>query len=79
MSVYSDELYIESKGESDIINITEEVEKIVKGSKIKDGAALIFVMGSTAAITAIEYEGGVIEDLKNVFEKEVQGQTQVLG
>ena len=60
---------VKTKGLCDIINITERIEEAVKKSKIKEGAVLVFVAGSTAGITAIEYEKGVIDDLKNVFEK----------
>lgn len=60
---------VQTKGHYDFIDITREVKEIVKKSKIKDGLALVFVSGATAAITTLEYEKGVIEDLKKVFEK----------
>lgn len=60
---------VETKGFCDIINITEKVNDFVKTKKVKDGAVLIFMPGSTAGITTIEYEEGVIKDLKNFFEK----------
>ncbi|MDD5551695.1 MAG: secondary thiamine-phosphate synthase enzyme YjbQ [Candidatus Pacebacteria bacterium] len=60
---------IKTKGFCDVINITEKVEAVIKKNNIKEGAILIFVLGSTAGICAIEYEEGVIKDLKNVFEK----------
>ena len=60
---------ISTKGHNDIINITEEVKKAAQSSGIEDGAVVVFVPGSTAAITAIEYEEGVIKDLTEVLEK----------
>lgn len=60
---------VETKGFCDIINITEKVNDFVKRKKVKDGEVLIFMPGSTAGITTIEYEEGVIKDLKNFFEK----------
>lgn len=60
---------IKTKGHYDFIDITEKVEMIVKESKVKEGIALVFIKGSTAAITTMEYEDGLIKDLKNVFEK----------
>ena len=60
---------ISTKGHYDFIDITAQIEEIVAKSKIKDGLALVFVRGSTAALTTMEYESGLIEDLKNVFEK----------
>ncbi len=61
--------FIKTQGFNDILNITEKVEKAVQESGVQEGIVLIFVPGSTAGITTIEYEPGVIEDLKNVFEK----------
>lgn len=60
---------ITTKGFNDIIDITDNVARIVEISKIKDGICLIFCPGSTCGITTIEYESGLIEDLKRVLEK----------
>lgn len=60
---------LETKGEMDIIDITERVQKIVKESKIKNGIACIFCPGSTGAITTIEYESGLLHDLPNALER----------
>jgi secondary thiamine-phosphate synthase enzyme len=60
---------IDTKGNCDIINITEPVEKEVENSKIKDGICTIFVKGSTAAISTIEYEEGLLKDFKNFMDK----------
>jgi len=63
------EFTIETKGHSDIIDITQKVEKIVGDSGVKDGLVLVFVPGSTATVTTIEYEPGVLKDLKRALEK----------
>ncbi len=60
---------ISTKGFTDIIDITSEVSRAVKGSKIKDGICLISSPGSTCGITTIEYESGLIEDLKRILER----------
>jgi len=60
---------IKTKGNTDLINITEKVQSILKNSEIKEGIVIIFVAGSTAALTTIEYEPGLIHDLKEFFEK----------
>lgn len=60
---------VRTKGHHDFIDITSNVASIVRSSGIKDGIAILFVAGSTAAITTIEYEEGVIEDLTDVLEK----------
>ena len=59
---------VDTKGHYDYIDITRQVEKAVKESKIKDGVAVVFVNGSTAAITAMEYEKGIMKDIKKLLE-----------
>lgn len=69
MAVETHELTFSSKGFNDIIDITDEVESVIKKSNIRDGIVLVFVNGSTAGITTVEYESGLIKDLKELFEK----------
>jgi len=69
MSVYYDEINIKTKGEVDIINLTEDAQVIVNKSKIKNGIACIFIPGSTGAITTIEYEPGLKKDLPKILQK----------
>lgn len=60
---------ISTKGFNDIIDVTDKVAQIVEKTRIKDGICLISCPGSTCGITTIEYEPGLIEDLKRVLEK----------
>lgn len=60
---------ITTKGFTDIIEITSQVSEIAGRSKIKEGICLISCPGSTCGITTIEYEEGLIEDLKRTLEK----------
>ena len=60
---------LRTRGFNDIIDITDKVSEIVAKSKIKDGICLISCPGSTCGITTLEYESGLIEDLKKVLEK----------
>lgn len=60
---------ITTKGFTDIIDITDKISNILEKSKIKDGICLISSPGSTCGITTIEYESGLIEDLRRVLEK----------
>ncbi|MEF8874960.1 MAG: secondary thiamine-phosphate synthase enzyme YjbQ [Candidatus Thermoplasmatota archaeon] len=53
----------------DIKNITEEGQKIVGKSGVQDGMALLFVSGSTAAITNIEYESGLLHDISEALDR----------
>lgn len=60
---------ISTEGFNDIINISSQIKEAVQASDVEEGAALVFVAHSTAAVTTIEYEQGVLEDLKEAVEK----------
>ena len=67
--IISEKISLQTQGFSDIIDITPRVTAIVEGAKMKDGAVTVFCAGSTAAVTTIEYESGVLEDLKKAIER----------
>lgn len=52
-----------------IYDITSRVADAVKAAKIKDGIVLVFVPGSTGAVTTLEYEPGLIEDLPAALDR----------
>ncbi|MBN1431263.1 MAG: YjbQ family protein [Methanomicrobiaceae archaeon] len=56
-----------TSGEGDIINITPQVNEIIAGSGIQTGIISLFIEGSTAALTTIEYESGVLSDLRRAL------------
>ena len=58
-----------TKGFNDIINITNDILGFIEDNNIDNGLITISISGSTAGITTIEYEDGVIEDLKKAFER----------
>jgi secondary thiamine-phosphate synthase enzyme len=60
---------IESRGETDVLDITDLAERALQKSKLKDGILNVFVPGSTAAVTTIEFESGVIQDLRDAIER----------
>ena len=60
---------LSTKGYCDIINITPQVLSILKKTSVTDGLVTIFCPGSTGSITTIEYESGVLEDLKTALER----------
>ena len=61
---------VETKGNCDIVNITEQVSEAAAQSGISDGTVTLFNVGSTAGITTIEYEPGLVNyDIKTAFEK----------
>ncbi|HJU78551.1 MAG TPA: secondary thiamine-phosphate synthase enzyme YjbQ [Nitrososphaeraceae archaeon] len=69
MKVLSDTLQLHSEGEGDIIDMTSQLSNIVKESKIKNGTVTIFVSGSTAAVTTIEYEPGLVHDFPEMLSR----------
>jgi secondary thiamine-phosphate synthase enzyme len=69
MQIVTRTIYIKSEGEGDMIDITPETSKILTQSKLKDGIITIFVSGSTAAVTTIEYEPGLRQDFPHMLSR----------
>lgn len=69
MQIVTRTIYIKSEGEGDVIDITPETSKILTQSKLKDGIITIFVPGSTAAVTTIEYEPGLRQDFPHMLSR----------
>ncbi len=69
MPSYTGNIEVETAGEVQIIDITDRVQKFVERSSIKEGIALVFVPGSTGAITTVEYEPGLLEDIPRALER----------
>lgn len=67
--VISKKLTTNTNGSGDTLDITPGVVRAVKESKLKEGVVTLFVIGSTAALTTIEYEEGAVADLARVFEQ----------
>ena len=67
--IVSESISVKTKGFCDIIDVTPQVTGIVEGAKMKNGAVTVFCTGSTGAVTTIEYESGVLEDLKKAIER----------
>jgi secondary thiamine-phosphate synthase enzyme len=65
--MYRKTLEYSTRGEGDILNLTPDVQRIVQDSDIREGLVHLFVTHSTAALTTIEFESGVLEDLKRAL------------
>jgi secondary thiamine-phosphate synthase enzyme len=65
---FSETISLDTKGFSDIIDLTSQVTQAVDRSGIDDGLVTVFCPGSTAAVTSIEYESGVLSDLRKAIE-----------
>jgi len=62
-------LKVEARGVCDIIDITKEIGQKVAESGITQGHVLVSVVGSTAAVTTIEFEPGLVRDMEDLFNK----------
>jgi secondary thiamine-phosphate synthase enzyme len=69
MPVHSGQLRFSTKGDGDVIDLTEGVMEVVRSSGVEDGAVSVFVPGSTAAVTTMEYESGGIHDLGATLDR----------
>ena len=69
MTVVTKDITLQSKGDCDIINITSRVTDNVEESGVNSGIVALFVVGSTAGITTIEYEPNLLSDFKNMWDR----------
>lgn len=69
MSVVTEEITLSTKGDTDVVDITAQVNQKIKSSKLKNGIVNINACGSTGALTTCEYEPGLIQDIKDTFNK----------
>jgi len=69
VAVYRSSISLSTAGETDIIDITGRVEKLVADSGVSRGMVNVFITGSTAGLTTIEYESGLVHDLKEAMER----------
>lgn len=67
--VKTDTISLNTRGFTDVLDITDKVASIVNHSGIQNGLVTVFCPGSTGSITTIEYESGVIHDLQKAIEK----------
>lgn len=69
MNVFYDEIKIKSNDQIELVDITSEVQKVVRESKISDGIVIIYTRHTTAAIIINEADGRLINDLINSLKK----------
>ncbi len=67
--VRSEEFHLKTKGLTDVHDITPQLRRVLASSGLSDGILVVALSGSTGAITTIEYEPGVVEDLRELLEK----------
>lgn len=69
MPVYETTLELSTRGDCDIVDLTDRIAEVVRRAGVQAGAAAVFVRGSTAAVTLMEYEPGGVSDLKQTLER----------
>ena len=69
MTVITKAIKINSKGENDMVDITDQTLKAIHETNLKDGIVTVFVSGSTGAITTIEYEPGLRSDFPKILNR----------
>ncbi len=76
MAVEKHSIELKAKGFADIVDVTDKVQRAVSKAKIETGLACVFVSGSTGAVTTIECESALIQDMKEAFERLVSEHVQ---
>ena len=69
MTIEVHNISVKTTDRTDILDLTPQVQKEVQRSAIHNGHVTLFTPGSTAALTTIEYESGVVDDLKEAIER----------
>jgi len=67
--VVTKQISLSTKGECDIVDITPQVEQQLAEAGISNGMVTVFVTGSTAGVTTIEFEPGLTSDLQNMWDR----------
>jgi thiamine phosphate synthase YjbQ (UPF0047 family) len=75
MAVITEYIQLATEGHTDIVDITPEVNQKLNSLKIKNGIVNISVCGSTGALTTCEYEPGLVQDMKNLFDRLIPAPT----
>jgi len=69
MTVRTESISLNTRGNADIQDITDQIARHVTASGFKDGIVTVFCSSATSALTTIEYESGALSDLRRLFEE----------
>jgi secondary thiamine-phosphate synthase enzyme len=69
MQVKLNHIFLTTQGNTEVIDITQKVSECIVSSTLTNGLVTIFCPSSTSGVTTIEYEEGVIQDLKRIFNE----------
>jgi secondary thiamine-phosphate synthase enzyme len=74
VAVHTGHLRFSTEGDGDVIDLTEGVQSVLESAGVENGIVSLFVPGSTAAVTAMEYEPGGVHDLRATLDRLVPAQ-----
>jgi secondary thiamine-phosphate synthase enzyme len=69
MPVFSITIELRTKGDAQVVDITDQVGSALERSGLRDGIGCVFVPGATGGVTTIEYEPGCVKDLQRLFDE----------
>ena len=69
MTVITESIFLDTRGNTDVQDITKQLMDIVARNELAAGIVTIFCPSSTSALTTIEYESGAVSDLRRLFEE----------
>jgi secondary thiamine-phosphate synthase enzyme len=69
VAVHTGQLELSTQGDADIVDISDDVQRVVAEAGVDDGLVTAFVRGSTAAITTMEFEPGGVADLRALLDR----------
>lgn len=69
LQVFTRFIQKETEGPGDLVDLTEEVQELLRESGLTEGSLNLFIIGSTAGLTTIEFEPGLLKDWKEVWQK----------
>jgi secondary thiamine-phosphate synthase enzyme len=69
MTVETLSIELQTKGNADVLDVTGQIDQVVRGSNLSAGIATIFCPSSTSGLTTLEYESGCVQDLRGLFDE----------
>jgi len=69
MKIKTEYLRLQTRGDAEMIDITDEVQSLLTRNGFNEGNVTLFVPGSTGALTTIEYEPGLLKDFPMILER----------
>jgi len=69
MEISNHEIIFQSRGNCDLIDLTDRVDAVLRETGVKTGHVLLFVPGATGGLTTIEFENGLVKDFRELMQR----------